>query len=359
MKKILLLSILICLLAVSCAVEPSVGEGNPRTLYIVSSVFTYGEGETYSLPVINNLDFLAAVEELYNNGHSGFDEINEVIFQEDHGVFYTKTSSSDSGTRGKWTLLDDVVPALRNVHENADSNDLFLFFFSGHGAEDKNNIENMGALCFYNPENAEAPMEFLLPSTLSRLFSEIGCNVLMVINACHSGAIAELADGTMADGLKISNSGEEGNEPGSLDVTFSVAKAIGNAFALQLDSSKTGNGNLWVLTAATIDQSEYMFGDVTRSVWAPFIDFATQALSYDEESGKYIASGSSRLNVTDIYNYIINLSKQPMMEAQTTFPEEYKESFIEEFGENITLLDTQVARMARTPVDLVVFDDLH
>ena len=47
------------------------------------------------------------------------------------------------------------------------------------------------------------------------------------------------------------------------------------------------------------------------------------------------------------------------METQTTFPEEYKESFIEEFGENITLLDTQVARMARTPVDLVVFDDLH
>ena len=93
MRKIIAIAIAVLVL-ISCAVDPSVSSDNPRTLYIIHAIFTYGDSGTYYLPVVNNLDFIAEIENIYKRGNSGFDEIKETIFHEKDGVFYIKNSSS-------------------------------------------------------------------------------------------------------------------------------------------------------------------------------------------------------------------------------------------------------------------------
>ena len=119
MRKIIAISIAVFVL-ISCAVDPSVSSDNPRTLYLISTIFTYGNSGIYYLPVVNNLDFIAEIESIYERGNSGFDEIRETIFLEEDGAFYIKNSSDDPGRAGKWTASDDFIPALKDIKDNAD-----------------------------------------------------------------------------------------------------------------------------------------------------------------------------------------------------------------------------------------------
>lgn len=353
MRKIIAIAIAVLVL-ISCAVDPSVSSDNPRTLYIISAIFTYGDSGTYYLPVVNNLDFIAEIESIYKRGDSGFDEIRETIFHEEDGVFYIKNSFDDPGRAGKWTASDDFIPALKDIRDNADNNDLVIFFFSGHGLESTD--ENLhGSLCFYNPD-VDNLINPVAPADLIYAFSTFKCNVLAVFNSCHSGRFTDLTSGTMADGLIVDNFSEDGsNVPGEIDAKYSISEAIGDAMTFQFDSTKAGNRNVWVISAATAEQSEYMFGIPGDRVWSPFLDYLTQGLYFNEESGIYAASGTDRITAADLYNYVVELSKKPMLEAETSFPEDLKSMFSESYDPAMTLLETQVSQAVKTPVDLVIF----
>ena len=98
MRKLAFLSAVIVLLA-SCAVSPVTDSDNPRTLYIVQTTMTFGgeNSASYIAETVNRNDIILAVEELFHDGHTGFDALEEIIFDEVNGSFLTYSSVSSAG----------------------------------------------------------------------------------------------------------------------------------------------------------------------------------------------------------------------------------------------------------------------
>ena len=346
MGKLLSMIVLAVLLA-SCAVNPVSDSDNPRTLFLVSISMTYGDenARNHISETENRMDIMLALEDLYKSGYTGFDEIDEIIFDEVDGSYCISGSVSSSGGSGRWTLHDDIIPALEDIAGRADGNDLLIIFICGHGEAD-------GSLLFYNPD-ASGEMDILPPEDFISLMDGIGCNKLAILLTCYSGRIADLGDGTMSSGSIVSG------KPGSFSEEFSLIEAMSDSFLLQSGSSRSGNGRLWVITAARHDQESFSFNytdrDGRRMTWDPFADYAAQSFAYDPERGCFRVTGTGRLSALDVSRNIARLYAIPMLEAASSMPDEMREAFIGYGMEDSCIMDFQVMDHVLSPVDLVLF----
>lgn len=335
-------------LLVSCAVSPDACPDNPRTLYAVQVSMTYGDADSGSCiaETVNRNDILLAVESLFKDGNTDFDEMEEVIFDEVYGSYYLSASSSEQTESDKWTLEGDIIPALESISERADPNDLLLIFICGHGRDD-------GALCFYNPDK-EGSMDYLVPEDFVSLMDGIECNKLALFLTCFSGTIADMGDGTMSNGVVIDK-----DMNGNFSTRFSIGKAISDSLSRQLSHSGSGNGDLWVIAAAQHDQKSFSFNytdaDGRKMTWDPFVDYAAQSLGYDSENGSFCITGTDRLAITDICRNIGRLYKLPMIDAAASMPEEMRNAFIGFGMEDEPLERSQTLDYVLSSVDLVLF----
>lgn len=350
MRKIILVLISVLLLA-SCAVAPEAN--GVRTLYVVGILCEYRNTDS-ALKTVNNTDVIEKIENLYKEGHTGFDEIKETLFVEEKGEFSIRSSVSDTGKVSRWTLNDDIIPAIKDIAEEADPDDLLIFMYSGHGVVVSNIEEVIGSFCI--PAISESSstdladnIELWMPDAFIDLMDTVNCNKLAFLLSCASGAVNEHLNGTLA-GTIISGETEE-----EITTHFSVSSAISEAFSLQFGSCNSGNGRMWMIAASESDQESFSFIlDEEKNLWDPFIDYIVQSIDVDETSDEFTASGSDKLTVTDIFNHIVDLSSQPIVEAAVTIPENYKDSLVQALGDRI-LFSVQTANRVKTPVDLVIF----
>ena len=76
-----------------------------------------------------------------------------------------------------------IRTALRDFQTKVNADDLFLFFFSGHGLEDR--------LVPYDFSRDDAYGTSLLKEDLKTLLEGMGCNYILLVDACHSGSLAK------------------------------------------------------------------------------------------------------------------------------------------------------------------------
>ena len=346
MRKLAYLSAVIVLL-VSCAVSPVTDSDNPRTLYIVQTTMTFGgeNSASYIAETVNRNDIVLAIENLFQAGHTGFDALEEIIFDEVNGTFRVSSSVSSAGTAGTWTLDADVIPAFESIAKKADSNDLLIYFIAGHGMAD-------GSLCFYNPDSNHG-IDLLSPADFISIMDGIRCNKLAFFLTCFSGTIADLGSGAMSDGLEIASDGE------LFTTEFSICKALSEAMSLQLGQGSSPRGNLWMIAASRSDQESMSFNMVDengeRTTWDPFIDYIAQSFEYDDTDGSFAVTGQDRLSAMDIAANIARLYNTPVAEASPSIPAAVIDS-LDSLGEaDMPLLSWQVLDYSLSGADLVIF----
>ena len=348
MKKLLFVLAFVSVLFQSCAVSPVPDADDPRTLYLVQVSMTYGnEGSgNYIAETVNRSAISSAIESLFDDGHTDFDEMEAVIFDEVRGSYYLSASAALPEESGKWTLEGDIIPKFESISDRADQNDLLVIFICGHGRDD-------GALCFYNPD-AENGMDYLLPEDFISLMAGIECNKLALLLTCFSGTVADLGDGAMSNGMIINEDMNAG-----FSAEFSIAKALSDSLAKQFGSSGSGNGKLWMITAAQHDQESFSFNytdaDGMKMTWDPFVDYAAQSFGYDPVNDSFSITGSDRLSVMDICRNIARLYKLPIVDAAASMPDEMRNAFIIYGMEDEPLERSQVLDYVLTGVDLVLF----
>ena len=95
MKKLLFVLAFVSVLFQSCAVSPVPDADDPRTLYLVQVSMTYGnEGAgNYIAETVNRSAISSAIESLFYDGHTDFDEMEAVIFDEVRGSYYLSASA--------------------------------------------------------------------------------------------------------------------------------------------------------------------------------------------------------------------------------------------------------------------------
>lgn len=98
----------------------------------------------------------------------------------------------------------DVVRALEEIARRADEDDVFVFFYSGHGGNDapdgergdpKDERDGGDEYLVCYDSTAESTDGDLIDDDLAQLLERIACRrQLLVFDACHAGGFAELID---------------------------------------------------------------------------------------------------------------------------------------------------------------------
>jgi formylglycine-generating enzyme required for sulfatase activity len=98
-----------------------------------------------------------------------------------YDVVEVKTLTNDQATRA------NVRAALDGFKTKVTSNDLFIFIFSGHGAKDY--------LLTHDFNRADMPATALGKVDLKEKIAALGCNTVVLLDACHSGSFAKSVNG--------------------------------------------------------------------------------------------------------------------------------------------------------------------
>ncbi len=97
-----------------------------------------------------------------------------------YDVRKVKTLVNKSATR------DSIRHAFADMKNRISPSDLFVLFFSGHGIED--------ALIPYDYDEQDPERTIISRNYLTEKLEEMGCNSLILLDACHSGSFAKGKD---------------------------------------------------------------------------------------------------------------------------------------------------------------------
>jgi len=243
-----LLLVFALLLAPSCVDDT--GERDQRTLYIVSMALNYEGTEISELAGTLN-DQKAMVSELcYLAMESGM-SVRSISFTEDGPNTYKTLSILHPGTEES-TNVDTMATssfkmplkeALIEIGESAQENDLFIFYYAGHGIKAPSSRPHYnGALVMGGIsiplkgsylDVAENLQKIMTLQELKNAVEAIGSDKVLILDSCFSGSAISIDNA-------VPSSGEYG-------------KAIRRLF----DKSDVTEDKLWVISASQDDQSSY------------------------------------------------------------------------------------------------------
>lgn len=216
----------------------------------------------------------------------------------------TMTATPYAVTRKLNLTASGIVSSIASTFAGADSDDVSLFFYSGHGLFDSNN-DYLGALCgvggLYSTD------DIVSPTRLRTALDKIPGTKIVIINACHSG--------------NMIGKGEE-----------SSADAFTNSFIQEF--SRAGKSNLatngyYVLVAASKTESGYMLQ--TNGVWAGvFTRGVCVGSGWNELTSSYTSlyadsNGDRSITLHELYDYsygyvVSNLSTVGVMQHVQVYP---------------------------------------
>lgn len=146
-----------------------------------------------------------------------------------------KYTGYSSVTRLTNVSKKNMKKAIANTFKDAKKNDVSLFYYSGHGAEN-------GSLCSYEKD---CSINLISPKELASWLSNVPGKVVVILDSCYSGAMINKSNG---------------------NVTFEYANYnIINAFKEQDDTTKSDgalcSGKFKVLTACNKKEYSYCNDD--------------------------------------------------------------------------------------------------
>jgi uncharacterized caspase-like protein len=188
-------------------------------------------------------------------------------------VLMVQDENEADGFLGTYPSLANVKAAIEELAEDAGTDDLTIFFYSGHGGTDTGDL-------YLAPETDEDIS--LSPEQLFELLGPIDGDTLVIVDACYSGNL--VADSASSSSLVYWST--DFYEKYFSDTEYSVP-------------------DLFALTASAADTLAYekVFEEAGHS-HGIFSYALLNALSLDSDNLPLAASGGS-LSVDDLYEYII------------------------------------------------------
>ena len=288
MKRIIIMMMLIATLF-SCSDDIS-----SARIIVVSAALDYSEedgfrpGNALDNPP-NDMDaFISQLDVL-----SGM-RIEKHVFLSRSGI---RTINGEEKEWDEDTILDTIKML------DTESDDLIIFFYSGHG-EDKT-----GNLVLSMKDEG---FGMISPDELMYALSTLDGKKCVFLDSCYSGAFVEDA-GMLADG-------EVFGEDGSLQKE-GFFSALYPSLCLSLTSGKLGTDDIWVMSAATDSQLSYDAGTDGRpnqDKYGAFSYFLLSAFGYDmEEDTPSVRAGMGEVTFLGLYRTIKEDMARSMWESQT------------------------------------------
>lgn len=178
-----------------------------------------------------------------------------------------------------------ILSNITNAFADADSDDVSLFFYSGHGLQTANS-EYLGSLCGVN---ATTTSDYVTPTMLRNRLDTIPGKKIVFINACHSGNMI---------GKGVQETGDEA----------AFTKAFINTFSSGGKSNLATN-DYYVLVAASGSESGYMI--YQNGIWAGVFTRGVCMGSGWNELGGYAtglnadANADRSITLAELYNYVV------------------------------------------------------
>ena len=218
----------------------------------------------------------------------------------DVDVSYMNSALTDSSVKGpkggKWEVTplvdksrDQIQSAITSTFAKADSNDVSLFYFSGHGDPESTGAY-AGAICSVEGSS----IGFIQLSELAGWLKKIPGKVVVFIDSCGSGAAIH-KNGTVTDNAAANAAADRFNQ------------AVINAFAAVdetiIDGTVSNTGEFrtskfYVLTASDY-QEESLAGDVSL-----FTYYAAYGLFGYADMTKYGGNGNNYVTLYEMYRFI-------------------------------------------------------
>lgn len=183
----------------------------------------YGAAEDAGGPYAIQADIISA-ERLARSGRGGtrwwglyvgiedYHEINDLTYTcgDAIQIYGALADKGEADATHSIILIDEaathdhVVAALREMATRVDEDDVFVFFYSGHGGNDREDgsqgdrqDESDGVdeyICCWD-SNSEGYSGDLLDDELSDLLDQIHCKILIFFDSCFGGGFQEVIDG--------------------------------------------------------------------------------------------------------------------------------------------------------------------
>ena len=278
--------------------------GNTRTFAIAVALDYREEGSNANAlgnPPNDASSFIDQVELLSPSGHF-----------EKHLFLHADGKKTVNGREEEWSE-ESIISTIQSLDPSPD--DLILFFYSGHG-------DGNGSLVLSNRKDDK---ELLEPDELLSALSSVSGKKCVFLDSCYSGCFVEDL-GILADGEIFGDNGYLSED--------SFLSSVIPALSLAFTAGWSGNGDIWVMSAATDSQLSYDSGTdglPNQKKYGAFTYYLLSALGYDMESD---APGTSNDRPAITFLGLYDDMKEMMPES---------------------LWDMQTPQITLTPLDLVLF----
>lgn len=195
---------------------------------------------------------------------------------------------------GKEVLIDPSKEEVLSALSSLPPSDLTIFFYSGHGTED-------GSLVFSPPEGESywtedgiRPDALLSPGVLTEKLLARKGDVLLLVDACHSGTF-------------VPEDGSDAFSPGCLSLP-----SLFQAF----DPWEGKEDRLWVI-AATSPEGVGRECRTERHAHGVFTEALLRALGWDDETGTCIVRDAT---ADSLYRSVLETQKMPLSGLRSQRP---------------------------------------
>ena len=201
---------------------------------------------------------------------------------------FTKTSYSV--TRYTDLTASGILSAISSKFANADSNDVSLFYYSGHGLL-SNYYSSLGSLC--------GTSGYVSPAQLRSSLDQIKGNKIIIIDACHSGNM--IGAGNNRETILTAKEAKAATNDfvNTFIAEFAVADKSGSNLA---------DSGYYVICAARYDESSYetTFNGTRAGI---FTMYFTKASGWDMLSNSKISMRGDRnsdnfISIDEAYQYV-------------------------------------------------------
>ena len=297
MRKLLCMLIPAVLALVSCTPSPD----GPRHVNIISIGFDY-DGTGYALPYGPEQDGEAMARQLAFLAEGSGYAYDLFHYQSDGGAIV-------SSSTGESLSNEQMIREIESIE--AGSDDLNIFFFSGHGtsSEDSSYILLM--------DNTIWGLD-----NIAEMLGYIGGKSLMIIDACNSGTQSPNDVG----------SGETFDEDGYFE-GIDIGTAISDAFSASF--SARSYGPVYILAACTPGQ--YSYAGSKEDPYSVMTGVMLGYLGFDTKSSETGFPEDSTVTFTELYKGISEGLERIY------------------YSNGLSYYDVQTPQPSRVPTDLLLF----
>lgn len=207
----------------------------------------------------------------------------------DNGYFFTLTDDD--------APLDKIEQTFELLGGKIHPNDLFVFFFSGHGVP--------GYLLPYDYDDQNPTSTGLAHSYIKKSLSQLGCNYVVLLDACHSASFT----GESSKGSLAIVADEVANVYADVDKTHIVmTSSASNAFSIESDEHENGYFTQALLNCFENIAEKDMYPDANQDGLVDYLELADYVQKWVAEKAGQRAIPAMKGGVRLPFIYLKNIT---------------------------------------------------